>query len=103
MLVKADRQAFAQQTMLPNVQTMQNRLTAGYTVIMCASANLAHMALGEATRDSGAHAIFVKAVAVGPNGVSFTIVSWGQEVKNAVTIPWSKLGSWYQGFVCGQP
>ena len=103
MLLKAHREAFAQQTMQQNVQTMQNRLTGGHTVIMCAAANLAHMALGQNTRTSGAHATLVKAVAIRPNGVSFTIVTWGEEVKNTVTIPWSKLGSWYDGFVCGQP
>ena len=103
MLMKAHRQAFAQQKMQQNVQTMQNRLTAGYTVIMCAAANLAHMALGQATRESGAHAMLVKGVAFRPDGVTFSIVSWGQEVKNRETIPWSKLASWYRGFVCGRP
>ena len=109
MLVKAHRQAFAQQTMQQNVQTMDNRLTAGWTVIMCAAANLAYMALGDDTRTSklvaafGGHVMLVKGVAVRPDGVTFSIVSWGEEVENRVTIPWSKLGSWYQGFVCGQP
>lgn len=109
MRLKAHRQAFAQQTMLPNVQTMDNRLTAGYTVIMCGAGNLANMALEQPTQDSalerafGAHVMLVKGLAVRPDGVTFSIVSWGEEVKNRVTIPWSKLGSWYQGFVCGQP
>ena len=103
MLMKAHRQAFAQRTMQQNVQTMDNRLTAGHTVIMCAAANLAHMALGQNTRTSGAHATLVKGVAVRQDGITFSIVTWGQEVTNRVTIPWSKLGSWYQGFVCGQP
>ena len=109
MLPKAQRQTFGQQTVRQHVQMMQNRLTAGSTVIMCAAGSLAHMALGEAERDSkfmrvfGAHVTLVKAVVVGANGVDFTLVSWGKEVQNAVTIPWSKLGSWYQGFVCGEP
>ena len=37
------------------------------------------------------------------DGAAFGLVTWGEKIEPTVEIPWSKIASWYRGFVCGQP
>jgi hypothetical protein len=117
--------------MRANIANAQAAL-AGHSVFLAIAGNLAHTALnhqlpaaagGGPRRDSkfytvfGGHWVtllavnFVAAVPPGPGvvaargGVQFHIRTWGEETNAAalITIPWSKVGNWYRGYVQGTP
>lgn len=113
LLGKADRVAFGMGVIRTSLTGMQTRLVAGDTVVMLAAANLAYEAIGgtwAGVRESlfvtmfGAHFILVRSVDVQLADVGFDIVTWGRESANPPPrIGWSKLTSWYQGYICGTP
>ena len=108
-LIESHREAFAKSAMQPNLWKMKNALTNGNTVVMRAAGNLAREAVGTGGRDGafftvfGGHFMLVRDLDIGTDGVKFDIVTWGRETNNLVEINWSKISSWYNGFICGTP
>ena len=37
------------------------------------------------------------------DGVDLKIITWGQFMLYDKRVPWSKMESWYRGYVCGRP
>jgi hypothetical protein len=109
VLLKEHREAVASGRMQRNLKKMKDHLSQGDTVFMVAAGNLAHSALGESDRSAwyltafGGHFMLVRDMSIGDDGVRFDLVSWGKTTTNPPEVPWSKIGSWYQGFVCGTP
>jgi hypothetical protein len=108
-LADSHREGFAKSVMQSNLLNMQNALTKGRLVVMRAAGNLAHMAEKDPSRDKkfltvfGGHFMLVRDIDIGANGVKFDILTWGRETTNLIEIPWSKIGSWYNGYICGKP
>lgn len=110
LLVKAHRTSVGQNSVAPHLNTMRQKRNAGHTIMMCAAGNLANTALGRGWRDDmtmrvfGSHFMLVNAVDVTADGAIFDLVTWGLDSsEQRVEIPWSKLASWYGGFVSGLP
>ena len=107
--MKADRTSLGNNLMRPHLLKMHQRLTNGYTVMLVAADSLANMARGRNHSQSalmrvfGGHFMLALSVDVRQNGAAFGLVTWGEEIAPTVEIPWSKIASWYRGFVCGQP
>lgn len=107
--MKADRTNLGRNLMGPHLQKMHQRLTNGHTVMLVGSASLAQMAQGKSYGQSalmrvfGGHFMLALSVDVRQNGAAFGLITWGEEIAPTVEIPWSKIASWYQGFICGQP
>ena len=118
------RDSVGESLMRANLNTAINRMALGRSVFMAVAGNLAHYALNrQGHRDAmymtafGGHWVtllnvnFVAAVAPGAGvaanrgGVQFEIRTWTEETDaaNLVTVPWSKVGNWYRGFVSGTP
>jgi len=110
LLIKAHRTSVGQNAVGPHLNQMRHKRNAGHTVMMCAAGSLANMALGRSLRDDmtmrvfGGHFMLVNSVDVTANGAIFDLVTWGRDSsENRIEIPWSKLASWYGGFVSGLP
>ncbi|WP_198088171.1 hypothetical protein [Variovorax sp. E3] len=107
--MKADRTNVGRNVMRPHLQKLQQRLDNGYTVMLVAADSLADMARGKDYSQSalmrvlGGHFMLALSVDVSHDGAKFGLVTWGKEIPANVEIPWSKVASWYRGFVCGQP
>lgn len=108
--IKSDRTNFGYHVMRPHLNRMAQALAMGQTVMMCAAGNLARTAVGRTSRDPllmrvfGGHFTLVNAVDVTQTGAIFDLVTWGTDGGTTVVeIPWSKLTSWYGGFICGLP
>jgi hypothetical protein len=106
------RNAFGDAWIRPHVQRMSNELAQGCVVYLIASGDLGDAALGR-IRDVGpghlmmnvfgAHAMRVLGVLVNPAGVRFRLVTWGREARYNHQVSWSKMTSWYRGYVVGTP
>lgn len=110
ILVHSHRESFATNRMRQSLNAMHGTIAAGDTVIMLAAGNLAHEILDDNRRDSkfvtifGSHFMIVRGVNILGNGVSFDIVTWGRASAVPLKeISWSKIGSWYQGYISGTP
>lgn len=107
--MKADRTNLGRNLMRPHLLKMHQRLTNGYTVMLVAADSLANMARekdhGQSAlmRILGGHFMLALSVDVRQDGAAFGLVTWGEKIEPTVEIPWSKIASWYRGFVCGQP
>jgi hypothetical protein len=107
--MKADRTNLGRNLMRPHLLKMQQRLANGYTVMLVAADSLANMARekdhGQSAlmRILGGHFMLALSVDVRQDGAAFGLVTWGEEIEPKIEIPWSKIASWYRGFVCGQP
>ena len=107
--MKADRTNLGRNLMRPHLLKMQQRLANGYTVMLVAADSLANMARekdhGQSAlmRILGGHFMLAFSVDVRQDGAAFGLVTWGEEIEPKIEIPWSKIASWYRGFVCGQP
>ncbi|HEY1757634.1 MAG TPA: hypothetical protein VGG72_19835 [Bryobacteraceae bacterium] len=103
------RDALYRGPMQDSLTAARNFLSLGYSVILCGTGNLANFTLGLDTDDSavmlmfGGHWMRAKEIAVKTDGIDLKICTWtlGNLVKTA--IPWSKVESWYRGFICGDP
>jgi hypothetical protein len=112
--VKDWRVAAAKAFMKPKLLRAQNHLANGRTLILFARSSLGYEVTtgpgGHASRSTGPHAMLCRGIEVLPNdsGVRFDLVTWGREsARDAqgqlLVVPWSKIGSWYYGFVSGEP
>ena len=101
-----------------HIQTARTFCNAGYAVYMCCSHPLAVLQLGDQRNYGsgqmdklkekslaffGGHWVLLRGVEISGTGVKFKILTWGREARASVEIPWSKIESWYRGFVCGKP
>jgi hypothetical protein len=94
-----------------SVSKAASYLAAGYSVFVCGAGNLAHYTLGHDRKsyDSntmllfGGHWMRATRIQLQPSGVDFRIATWGEFMLTDTRVPWSKMESWYRGFVCGLP
>ena len=118
------RDSVGESLMRNSVATAAQRIAQGHSVFMAVAGNLATYALGRTDhRDAKLVTAFaghwvtllsvniVATVPPGPGvvatrgGVQFEIRTWTKDsdTTNLETVPWSKVGNWYRGFVCGTP
>lgn len=108
MLAPQARSAYGKWEMEKNVNNAINELTAGRTVFLCVATNFANFAL-QKPRDSwyvqsfAGHWATLLAGQIQPTGVDFSIRTWGEETAAPITMPWSKVGNWYRGYISATP
>ncbi|MET3180632.1 UNVERIFIED_ORG: hypothetical protein ABIC43_003798 [Variovorax guangxiensis] len=109
LLRKADRTRVGQSIIEPHLRTLRLRLAGGNTVMLVAAGSLGEMSLGRDYSQSalmrvfGGHFMLALSVQISQTGATFGLVTWGRESAADVEIPWSKLASWYRGYICGLP
>lgn len=109
---RALRTSFGDAWIRPHVQRMSNELAQGCVVYLIATGDLGHEAIGQGRLDGpmhlamnvfGGHVMRVLGALVGQAGVRFRLVTWGEEARYERQISWSKMTSWYRGYIVGTP
>lgn len=113
---QAQRDRRGRATVQDNLKKAEHALSNGHSVIIAGAGNLAYYGLGDTTRRTGhlatvfaGHFMVMRSLTIvdRPNtsddGVTLRIATWGEESPSGVLVPWSKMASWYWGFVSGQP
>lgn len=109
--------AMAKSLMRDNLTQARDLRDVGRTVFLAVAHPLAEEALGiDRSRNSlsgkiknqvmiiaGGHWVYLNGLTVADDSVRFDITTWGQNTANLVDMPWSKVGSWYRGFISGNP
>jgi hypothetical protein len=103
--VRADRARDPHGVMRRSLERMSGRLHHGFTVVMFGAGSLA-LKPHERTLASGifGHAMLVRSVELHRDYVRFNITTLDKaNPLRDVHVTWSKIASWYRGFVCAFP
>jgi hypothetical protein len=107
-----------EQTFKTHVDGAKKQVDKGRVVILCSAGQLTQHQLGQTIGKGfsdrllgaylGGHWMLCRGVEFDTQGVRFALDSWGESSDSAgigavPQLPWSKVTSWYRGYVSGQP
>ena len=101
-----------------HVDGAKKQVEKGRVVILCSAGQLTQHQLGQTVGKGftdrligaylGGHWMLCRGVEFDTQGARFALDSWGESsdtagIGSVPTLPWSKVTSWYRGYVSGQP